>query len=375
MKWYGDELEVNIKAPAINNGAARVNADEEEKKIEDNNHRPECNHKCTHNNSAPLNFINSLPSIDHASEDNGDDLCAICYTSELREEPCVKLSCGHTFHSNCVLQLLQHRWNTLKISFAFMACPTCKQQITHTSCPQINAELAKLSELRDNLEEMALEVAHNQGLHLSERLTTAGDPYEGDLKGLALHSCAFYECHDCKKPYFGGMIDCQQQLGQEENTKKENLRCKDCQLKAYGAGQSICEKHGKAHIDWKCNYCCSVALYHCFGTTYFCKRCHDQRYPRNLVIENCNGHDCPLGVHHPPADFDVSKSTFPLGCGLCRSEKLAEMRENKNLIQEVSLEDMRNQIKKQREEEEKREREEAEKKRLEAERVRAEQER
>ena len=33
----------------------------------------------------------------------GEDLCAICYTSELREEPCVRLGCGHIFHSNCVL--------------------------------------------------------------------------------------------------------------------------------------------------------------------------------------------------------------------------------------------------------------------------------
>ena len=77
-----------------------------------------------------------------------DELCAICYTSELREEPCVKLNCGHIFHENCVLQLLQHRWNTLKISFAFMACPTCKQEITETNNPDINKELASLKELR-----------------------------------------------------------------------------------------------------------------------------------------------------------------------------------------------------------------------------------
>ena len=26
----------------------------------------------------------------------------ICYTSELGEEPCVRLACGHVFHANCV---------------------------------------------------------------------------------------------------------------------------------------------------------------------------------------------------------------------------------------------------------------------------------
>ena len=81
-----------------------------------------------------------------------------------------------------------------------------------------------------------MQAARNQGLDQSERLTTPGDPYYGDLKSLAMHSCAFYECFDCKKPYFGGMVDCEQQLGQEESTQKEDLRCKDCQLKLYGAG-------------------------------------------------------------------------------------------------------------------------------------------
>ena len=62
----------------------------------------------------------------------------------------------------------------------------------------------------------------------------------------------------------------------EAKVSKENLRCKECQMKAFGAGQTSCEKHGTKHIDWKCNFCCSIALYHCFGTTYFCQYCHDE---------------------------------------------------------------------------------------------------
>ena len=223
---------------------------------------------------------------------------------------------------------------------------------------------------------MALEVAENQGLNHSERLVTAGDPYEGDLKGLALHSCAFYECYECKKPYFGGMIDCQQQLGLEESTQKDSLVCKDCQLKAYGAGTSHCETHGKAQIDWKCNFCCSVALFHCFGTTYFCKRCHDERWDIKKKTEDCGGVNCPLGMPHPPASCNVKESTFPLGCGLCRSDRLAKMRNNKNVIQEVALHPMEFEWQKMREAEEKRKAaEEAERQRVEAERRRVEAER
>ena len=90
-----------------------------------------------------------------------------------------------------------------------MECPTCKQEIKATNSDEVNAQLTELIQLRSRVEDQALEVAKHQGLHLSERLTTPGDAYEGDLKGLAMHSCTFYECFDCKKPYFGGMADCQ----------------------------------------------------------------------------------------------------------------------------------------------------------------------
>ena len=73
-----------------------------------------------------------------------------------------------------------------------------------------------------------MDVAQNQGLPSAERLTTPGDHFEGKPLELALHTCTFFECHECKKPYFGGLADCQQQLNAEETTKKEDLRCKDC---------------------------------------------------------------------------------------------------------------------------------------------------
>ena len=39
----------------------------------------------------------------------------------------------------------------------------------------------------------------------------------------------------------------------------------------------------------------------------------------------CTGGDkCPLGIpHHPQASFDGEKAAFAIGCGLCRSEKIA----------------------------------------------------
>ena len=81
---------------------------------------------------------------------NSDELCTICYCSELGSEPCTTLSCGHTFHTDCIVQLLTHKWTTLRISFAFMSCPSCKQEIKLTiQTPQsVAQELRPLLDLK-----------------------------------------------------------------------------------------------------------------------------------------------------------------------------------------------------------------------------------
>ena len=62
--------------------------------------------------------VESSSEADHLP--NNEELCSICYTSELREEPSVQLRCGHVFHANCIIQLLKHGWSTLRITFSFM---------------------------------------------------------------------------------------------------------------------------------------------------------------------------------------------------------------------------------------------------------------
>ena len=95
---------------------------------------------------------------DEKYADEADELCTICYTSELSSEPCTKLSCGHTFHTDCVVQLLTHRWTTLRISFAFMSCPSCKQEIKMSkSTPRpVAKELGPLLSLKKKFEKEAL---------------------------------------------------------------------------------------------------------------------------------------------------------------------------------------------------------------------------
>ena len=94
-----------------------------------------------------------------------------------------------------------------------MSCPSCKQAITlkGLSTP-IAALLGPLLGLKKKVEAQAIAHANEQGILNDERLTTEGDIYFGRMQEYANHRCSFYESHGCKKPYFGGLIDCEQEM-------------------------------------------------------------------------------------------------------------------------------------------------------------------
>jgi len=138
---------------------------------------------------------------------------------------------------------------------------------------------------------------------------------------------AYYLCHKCKKPYFGGEKQCA--VAAPENFDPEELICGGC---APGAAEQNCSKHGRDYLEYKCRYCCSIAIWFCFGTTHFCEECHsafselqDREKdtlpqcpvaPRAVKIENGEG-KCPLGIDHPPTGEE-----FALGCGICRNARM-----------------------------------------------------
>ena len=148
---------------------------------------------------------------------NQDELCTICYTTELGAEACSKLSCGHIFHTNCIVNLLKHKWSTLRISFSFMSCPSCKQEIQMKGLSEpIKAELGPLLGLKKKVEAQALIHAEEQGILKDARLSNINDIYYQKPQEFANHRCSFYQCYDCKKPYFGGLIDCQGEMNNAE---------------------------------------------------------------------------------------------------------------------------------------------------------------
>jgi len=112
----------------------------------------------------------------------------------------------------------------------------------------------------------------------------------------------------------------------QDTTRREDLVCRPCLMKEMSMGSNICKNgHDPQYIDWKCMYCCSVALFNCHGgTNWFCDRCHSEGGKK---LRDCGGKKCPLNVPHPPASKDHKKSAFALGCSLCRSDHLKDFDE------------------------------------------------
>ena len=80
-------------------------------------------------------------------------------------------------------------------------------------------------------------MAVEEGYDKTGRVVTEGDIYHNQLADFALHNCTFFECFDCKRPYFGGMMDCMQAMQSEEKLKKEDLLCKKCVSKSLDWGK------------------------------------------------------------------------------------------------------------------------------------------
>ena len=179
-----------------------------------------CGHKChgvKGERNCPPCLHSDCAGKHYNADINADELCGICFTSELGAEACTKLSCGHVFHTGCLIQLLKHGWNSLRVTFGFMSCPSCKQEIELKDLSRpVAAELGPLIGLKKKCEKLALENAEKQGILNDPRVSEKTGDFYGRPQEFANFRCSIYQCHGCKKPYFGGLIDCEQEMANQE---------------------------------------------------------------------------------------------------------------------------------------------------------------
>ena len=257
---------------------------------------------------------------------DADDMCMICFSEALSAAPALQLGCGHVFHAHCCRAVLRRRWPGPRITFGFSLCPICKVPMQH---PRLEELLAPVHGLYEDVRRKALMRLEYEGLNHADAITAR---YQNDPAAFALDRYAYYVCFKCGKAYYGGEARCGDQAvrfvaGQPDPDEydPQELVCGGC---SDVARAQMCPKHGTDFLEYKCRYCCSVAVFFCFGTTHFCNACHDdfQRVtnlsraelpacpagPRAQPLEG--NAECPLHVQHPPTGEE-----FALGCGVCRN--------------------------------------------------------
>ncbi|KAG9492128.1 hypothetical protein GDO78_000574 [Eleutherodactylus coqui] len=284
-------------------------------------------HPCGHPCGGVKNEDQCLPCL-HGCDKNAanlkqdaDDMCMICFTEALSAAPAIQLDCSHVFHLQCCRRVLENRWLGPRITFGFMSCPICKNKINHSVLKDL---LDPIRDLYEDVRRKALMRLEYEGLHKSDAITTPGVRFYNDPASYAMNRYAYYVCYKCKKAYFGGEARCDAEAGQGDDYDPRELICGAC---SDVSRAQMCPKHGTDFLEYKCRYCCSVAVFFCFGTTHFCNACHDdfQRMTSILKEElpHCpagpkgkqlEGTECPLHVVHPPTGEE-----FALGCGVCRN--------------------------------------------------------
>ncbi|XP_016086576.1 E3 ubiquitin-protein ligase MYCBP2-like [Sinocyclocheilus grahami] len=282
-----------------------------------------CGHPCggVKNEELCLPCLHGCDKTAACLKQDADDMCMICFTEALSAAPAIQLDCSHVFHLQCTRRVLENRWLGPRITFGFMSCPICKNKINHSVLKDL---LEPIKELYEDVRRKALMRLEYEGLHKSEAITMSGARFYNNPAGFAMNRYAYYVCYKCKKAYFGGEARCDAEAGQGDDYDPRELICGAC---SDVSRAQMCSKHGTDFLEYKCRYCCSVAVFFCFGTTHFCNACHDDFQRMTSVpkeeLPHCpagpkgkqlEGSECPLHVVHPPTGEE-----FALGCGVCRN--------------------------------------------------------
>ncbi|RWS24251.1 putative E3 ubiquitin-protein ligase MYCBP2-like protein, partial [Leptotrombidium deliense] len=279
---------------------------------------------CGHSCGGVRNESPCLPCLHGCSKgdlkQDGDDMCMICFTENLSCAPVIQLKCGHLFHLHCCRKVLQKRWPGPRITFAFSLCPICKHTMEHKVLDDM---LTPIKNLYDDVRRKALMRLEYEGLDRSEAVTTPGARFFNSPADYAMERYAYYVCCKCEKAYYGGEARCDIEAGIGEDYDPSELVCGACSDVTQA---QMCPKHGTDFLEYKCRYCCSVAVFFCFGTTHFCNACHDDfqrvtnipkqelpQCPAGPRAKYLEGTECPLHVKHPPTGEE-----FALGCGFVK---------------------------------------------------------
>ncbi|CAD8181444.1 unnamed protein product [Paramecium pentaurelia] len=257
-------------------------------------------------------------------DQKGDDYCNICFVEGLKNAPIIQSKCGHIFHYTCILKRLDVKWNGPRIVFKFCLCPLCNSWLEfQPSQPQNLVNQYYI--LFQDVMKKSLDRLKYENRDKDDKVSKVGEPFYGKPQEYAMAIYCYYQCFKCKNPYFGGAKDCQRALEEgDKQYKPEELICANCCEVPVG---ETCQIHGKEYIEFKCKFCCQIAVWFCWGTTHFCEDCHKRQCNGDYVskipkekLPKCPGKDkCPIKMDHKPNGEEQA-----LGCAICRNQKASQ---------------------------------------------------
>jgi len=264
-------------------------------------HTKECNEmnclepECTAEKISPLDCTH-------------EDLCSICWTEELSAKPIIQLGCGHSFHKDCMRAQIQKSPGSGPISIKHLCCPLCDKMIEEDyGDSDMHHEIHNGNRTRIELIQRSL-----RQLQI-DNITPPEDVKDPGVYAMDLYN--YYNCEKCRSIYYGGKRECGESL---RDLPDAHYICDGCRG---------CPHHDGEDLVFKCRFCCSIAVWFCFGHTHFCEPCHSRWteladvgnqaiLAENAKIGICSGPDtCPLGIAHAP-----NGQEFLIGCRACDDE-------------------------------------------------------
>lgn len=286
-------------------------------------------HDCGHPCCGVLKEVNCLPCLEDSCaeqrgpellDQKGSDYCNICFVEGLNNSPSIRVDCGHIFHYDCLAKRLELRWTRPRVTFNFCLCPLCKRWMDFPIENALHIQMQTNQGKYEDIKKKSLDRLKHEEKDKDERLKRPGDPYFEKPTEYAMAIYSYYECFKCKMPYFGGLKKCEDLLEEEKQNhefKPSELVCANC----CDIPIENCQKHGADFIEFKCKFCCTMAVWFCWGNTHFCEKCHQKatemaRMPKKSLPKCPGVNGCPLKVAHKENGDECA-----LGCSLCRNIK------------------------------------------------------
>ena len=228
----------------------------------------------------------------------GGSLCPHC-RKPLWGELCYRLSCGHTIHKNCALELLKLSSQGPELKLPICPAPGCGAFVWHPDLEQIaHDDIERWHKIMDLVEEVITARILAEGIRFHPDVASKLNEFAwaGDdaARNWAKKKMRFMICYKHNPPcvYTDARL--------EDPPANRDYNCPLCPEYKY----PICDTCGYMWMQNKCQCCCSVGVRHSTmanefqrgsgNNLWYCEICRE--LPHKSQDEKCKG-NCKFAPH------------------------------------------------------------------------------